>query len=217
MTDGRAEYERMAEAAAGIDPAVPPADPSTTERSETDAVPKGADQDGEVEAAGPAQDGAEAEAPELSPEAAALAEAERDRDQYLDHLRRERAEFDNFRKRMARERAEALDRGAEQVVANLLGVLDNFGFVLQAGGESAHDPVAKGAAMVHDELLEVLKKAGLEEVPGVGAPFDPTWHEAVMQAEATQPVDEPTVVEVFRPGYRFKGRVLRPASVSVAQ
>ena len=147
-----------------------------------------------------------------------VAEAQRERDEYLDHLRRERAEFENFRKRANRERMDALDRGAEQVVSSLLGVLDNFGFALTAARATDGDnPLAKGVEMVHAELVNVLRSAGLEEIDAVGAPFDPMHHEAMMQVEAEDPVDEPTVVEVLRPGYRFKGRVLRPASVKVAK
>ena len=149
--------------------------------------------------------------------ASALADAERQRDDYLDHLRRERAEFDNFRKRNARERLEAMDRGVQSLMTELLGVLDNFGHVLTAAQDSPDEALAKGAAMVHEELMGVLGRFGLEDVPGEGSAFDPQWHEAMMQVAAEEDVDEPVVVEVLRPGYRFKGRVLRPASVSVAQ
>ncbi|CAN5920676.1 nucleotide exchange factor GrpE [soil metagenome] len=143
--------------------------------------------------------------------------AQRERDTYLDHLRRERAEFENFRKRSTRERTEALDRGAEALIAQLLGVLDNFGYVLEAA-KDADDAVAKGVRMIHGELRDVLTKAGLEDVPGVGSVFDPTWHDAVMQVEGDTTDDgDPTVAQVLRTGYRFKGRVLRPASVAVTQ
>lgn len=158
-----------------------------------------------------------ADAAEEAEDADPLADAERQRDEYLDLLRRERAEFENFRRRSARERAEALDRGAEHLVSQLLGVLDNFGYVLDAARESNDPSLAKGAAMVHAELLGVLERAGLAPVPGTGEPFDPIHHEAMMQVEAGEPVDHPVVAEVLRPGYRFKDRVLRPASVSVAQ
>ena len=152
------------------------------------------------------------------PDSDPVAEAQRERDEYLDHLRRERAEFENFRKRAAKERGDALNRGAEQVVSNLLHVLDTFGFALAAAQDrGSEDQLAKGVQMVHAELVNVLRSAGLEEVEGVGASFDPLHHEAMMQVEAEEPVEEPTVVEVLRPGYRFKGRVLRPASVKVAK
>jgi molecular chaperone GrpE len=161
---------------------------------------------------------AEAEADQdPDPEPDPLADAERQRDEYLDHLRRERAEFENFRRRSARERADALDRGAELLVSKLIGVLDNFGFVLAAAQDSPDDGLAKGAQMVYAELVDVLRKAGLEEIKGAGEPFDPTHHEAMLEVPADEPVAHPTVAEVLRAGYRFKDRVLRPASVSVQQ
>ena len=160
--------------------------------------------------AGDARDGAGEEADPL-----VLLAAERD--EYLDLLRRERAEFENFRRRSSRERAEAHDKGAEQLVNELLSVLDNFGHVVAGAEDSDDEQLAKGVEMVHRELWSVLTDAGLEPVPGEGAPFDPTHHEAMMQVEAEETIEEPYVAEVLRPGYRFKGRVLRPASVSVAQ
>ena len=156
-------------------------------------------------------------APALAHVTAALQEATRERDTYLDHLRRERAEFENFRRRSQKERMEALDRGAEALASQLLNVLDNFGYVLEAA-KDADDAVAKGVRMVHAELRETLERAGLQDVPGVDAPFDPTWHDAVMQVDGDATDDgEPKVAQVLRNGYRFKGRVLRPASVAVTQ
>jgi molecular chaperone GrpE len=151
----------------------------------------------------------------------ALAEAERLRDEYLDQLRRARADYENLNKRKTRELMDALDRGAASLVSRLLGVLDNFALALDAVQGSEDERLAKGVGMVHAGLLDVLTEAGLEEVPGVGAPFDPKWHEALIQVEAAEalgePVDSPVVAEVLRTGYRFKGRVLRPASVKVAR
>lgn len=148
---------------------------------------------------------------------AALAEAERLRDEYLDQLRRARADYDNLNKRKTRELMDALDRGAAQLASRLLGVLDNFSLALDAAHGSEDEQLAKGVDMVHQGLLAVLTQAGLEEVPGVGSPFDPVWHEALQQVEAQEPQEEPVVAEVLRTGYRFKGRVLRPASVKVAR
>jgi molecular chaperone GrpE len=148
---------------------------------------------------------------------AQLAEVEKARDEYLDHLRRERAEFENFRKRSHKERMDALDRGAEQLLANLLPILDNFGFALDAAKASDDEQLAKGVEMVHGQLLDALQQAGLQEVPGIGETFDPTHHEAMLSEDADEPLEEPVVVEVLRTGYRFKGRVLRPASVKVAR
>lgn len=178
------------------------------------SVPVAPDEETAVDDADQPQHSTAAE-PEEEPDP--VAQAQRERDEYLDHLRRERAEFENFRKRATRERMDALDRGAEQVVSSLLHVLDTFGFALAAAKDHPEDQLAKGVEMVYAELVSTLKQAGLEEVEGVGSHFDPLHHEAMMQVEAEEPVDEPTVVEVLRPGYRFKGRVLRPASVKVAK
>ncbi|HEX6256341.1 MAG TPA: nucleotide exchange factor GrpE [Euzebyales bacterium] len=201
-----------------------PGAPSTDEDAHPDEVPAaGPGPATELEkqpSAGsetPQQDGSGDVPADADPAAAALAEVTQQRDTYLDHLRRERAEFENFRRRSQRERTQARDRGAEALISQLLGVLDNFGYVLEAAKDS-DDAVAKGVRMVHGELREILERAGLEDVPGVDAPFDPTWHDAVMQVEGETTDDgEPKVAQVLRSGYRFKGRVLRPASVAVTQ
>jgi molecular chaperone GrpE len=167
--------------------------------------------------AGPDIAAAEAFASALAELSTALEAVTRERDTYLDHLRRERAQFENYRKRSTRELTEASGRGAEALISQMLSVLDNFGYVLEAAKDH-DDAVAKGVRMVHAELRDVLARAGLEDVPGVGAPFDPTWHDAVMQVEGeTTQEGEPVVAQVLRNGYRFKGRVLRPASVAVTQ
>jgi molecular chaperone GrpE len=197
-TSPEAERERPGPAEAGDPAAELGTDDGTSEQRDATADGDTTD-DGETEEPDP------------------VAVAERQRDQYLDHLRRERAEFENFRRRAARERSEAADRGAEQIVSNLVGVLDNFGFILEAAKNSPDEALSKGAAMVYAELMDVLGKSGLDVVPGAGEPFDPTHHEAMLQVDADEPVDEPTVAEVLRPGYRFKGRLLRPASVAVKQ
>lgn len=195
-----------------VDQTQPPTFTDPTGEGVTDAPASGAGDDNLREAEGVREPADETEALRT-----ALAEAERQRDEYLDHLRRERAEFDNFRKRNARERLEAMDRGVQSLLTELLGVLDNFGHVLAAAEDSEDQALAKGAAMVHDELVGVLQRFGLEDVPGEGSVFDPQWHEAMMQVAAEEETEEPTVAQVLRSGYRFKGRVLRPASVSVAQ
>jgi molecular chaperone GrpE len=165
----------------------------------------------------PSADDAEEAAGPQDELSAVLEAVTRERDTYLDHLRRERAEFENYRRRSARELADASSRGAEVLITQMLSVLDNFGYVLEAAKDH-DDAVAKGVRMVHAELRDVLSRVGLEDVPGVGAPFDPKWHDAVMQVEGETTDDgEPVVAQVLRTGYRFKGRVLRPASVAVTQ
>ena len=159
------------------------------------------------------------EADPRSPEElrAALSDAERAQQEYLDHLRRERAEFENYRRRAAKEKAEAKSLGTEQLAAGLLPVLDNFAHVMQAADGSSDETLRKGVEMVHNELLKILADAGLERIDATGVPFDPTVHEAVSQVPADEPADEPVVHQVMRAGYRFSERVLRPASVVVAQ
>lgn len=149
------------------------------------------------------------------------AEAQRERDEYLDALRRERAEFENFRKRTIRERTDLLERANEQLISGLLDVLDSFELAMTAAQRSEDEGLAKGVVMVHEQLLSRLRAAGLEEIPGEGRPFNPEQHEAMLQVDAEEAlghgVEEPTVVEVLRTGYRYKGRTLRPASVKVAK
>lgn len=199
------------------------ADASPAEGPRADDVAEGARSVDESER-GESGDASEADAGEAGggeKPADPVAAAEAERDEYLDLLRRERAEFENFRKRANKEQTEALDRGAEQVCSELLLVLDNYGYTLQAAEASTDDQLAKGVEMVHRQLVETLERVGLEAVPGEGAVFDPTIHEAVAQVDAEtelgEAVDEPVVVEVMRPGYRFKERLLRPAAVKVAK
>lgn len=169
----------------------------------------GSDDDGTDEAPG----ASEGPAPEPDP----LAQAEAARDDYLDQLQRARADYDNLNKRRHKEVAEARERGQAALVEGLLEVLDNFGFALRAAEESEDTQLAKGVQLVHDQLLEALRRAGLDEVPGAGAPFDPSHHEALMSEADGTDRDHPEVAEVLRTGYRFKSQLLRPAAVKVAE
>ncbi len=129
---------------------------------------------------------------------------------YLGDLQRLQAEFANYRKRMMRETAEASARGAERVVGLLLPVLDNFERAI------SHGEGGEGVELVFKELKAVLESAGLEEVPGEGAPFDPQVHEAVESREDAS-VTEEVVREVHRSGYSMNGKLLRAAMVGVAR
>ena len=175
---------------------------------------------------GPYTDGPVPDSAEGTPDATAdAADAEPDpltqltaeRDDYLDQLRRSRADYENLNKRRHKEVSEASQRGTAALVENLLEVLDNFGFALQAAEASDDAQLAKGVQLVHGQLMDVLERSGLEEVPGVGAPFDPAHHEALMSEQDDTDRDEPEVSEVLRVGYLFKGRLLRPASVKVVE
>src|SRR5256714_4943334 len=136
-----------------------------------------------------------------------------ERDEYLTHLQRTQAEFDNYRKRMLRDQTAHLERATAGLIEQLLPVLDAFELALNSAGSDA-ERLRKGVELVYGELLGALEKAGLERIDAHGKPFDPEEHEAVMHVEDEE--GEPGVRDVVRSGYRFKGRVLRPAMVKVA-
>ncbi len=146
--------------------------------------------------------------------AAELAEAKAKADEYLQHLQRLQAEFDNYRKRVIREQTSTLDLAAEPVMRRLLEVLDEFELALLHAHEDVdRDRFLKGIELVYAKLMDALKSEGLQRIDAEGAPFDPNLHEALMQTGDGS--GEPHVAEVFRPGYTLKGRVLRPAGVRV--
>lgn len=127
------------------------------------------------------------------------------------------AEFDNFRKRAVRERAEAIHHANEALLRKLLPVLDNFEMALAAAGPNATvESVKTGVAMISSQLRQALVDAGLEEVNASGQAFDPNLHEAVSQLESAE-VPEGHVLHQVRKGYRLHGRLLRAASVVVAK
>jgi molecular chaperone GrpE len=148
----------------------------------------------------------------------ALARLTAERDEYLAHLQRTQAEFDNYRKRMLRDQTAHLERATAGLIEQLLPVLDAFELALNSAGpissESGADRLRKGVELVYGELLGALEKAGLERIEALGKPFDPEEHEAVMHVEGEG--GDPGVRDVVRAGYRLKGRVLRPAMVKVA-
>lgn len=142
-----------------------------------------------------------------------LARVTAERDEYLAHLQRTQAEFDNYRKRMLRDQTVHVERAAAGLIEQLLPVLDSFELALNSAGTDV-DRLRKGVELVYGEFLGALEKAGLERIEALGKPFDPEEHEAVMHVEDDG--GEPGVRDVVRSGYRFKGRVLRPAMVKVA-
>jgi molecular chaperone GrpE len=142
-----------------------------------------------------------------------LAALSKERDELRGLAQRVQADFENYRKRMLREQTDAIGRANEALVEQLLPVLDSAALAVTQL-EDADEGVRKGIELVFAELVAVLEKAGLERIDETGVPFDPTVHEAVLQEGG--PGDEPVVGDVVRPGYRLKGRVLRPAMVKVA-
>lgn len=168
---------------------------------------------GPAEEAGPLEGGetAEDDAEEVADE---LTEARAEAQEYLAHLQRLQAEFDNYRKRVLREQTAAVELAAEPVIRRLLEVLDDFELALIAAeAEPDIERFLKGVELVYAKLADALKAEGLERIDAEGAPFDPELHEALMQTGDGD--GEPRVAEVFRNGYTLRGRVLRPAGVRV--
>lgn len=129
---------------------------------------------------------------------------------------RSAAELDNFRKRTAKERQDAVKYANGSLLESLLPVIDNFEFGLQAAKmEGENSPVLLGMSMVQKQLIDFLKENGVEEIPAVGQKFDPNVHDAVSQ-QPTADAPEGTILSQLRKGYRLRDRLLRPASVVVA-
>jgi molecular chaperone GrpE len=143
----------------------------------------------------------------------ALAEAIRERDEYLDALQRLKAEFDNYRKRVAREQEQVMVRAAERLVKQLVPLLDDLERAVEAAVEHGEVKVADGVRLVHRSLGDLLAREGLVEVETDGK-FDPHSQEAML----SQPSDAPegAVIQVLQKGYRLGDHVLRPARVIVS-
>jgi molecular chaperone GrpE len=150
---------------------------------------------------------------EESPEVDELGALQAERDELFDRLQRLAAEFDNFRKRAAREQGEMLARANERLVKELLPVLDDLGRALEAAAEHEEGKLEEGVRLVHRSLASLLEREGLAEIETDGK-FDPHVHEALL----TQPseLEEGSVLEVIQKGYRLGQRVLRPARVVVS-
>ena len=148
---------------------------------------------------------------------AKLQEKEAEAKANYDLFLRERAELENFKRRMQREQAESLRFANEPLIRDLLPVLDNLERAVghaQGGGNG--QPLVEGVALVVRSLLDALEKYGVTRVTAKGEPFDPTRHEAMAQAESTE-VAPNTVLDEYRPAYLLHGRLLRPALVTVAK
>jgi len=125
------------------------------------------------------------------------------------------ADLDNFRKRMAREKSEALQYANQALLEDLLPVLDNFEIGLQAAANEEESMIYQGMRMVKRQFDEFLEAQGVREVPAEGQPFDPNLHEAVAQEESGE-FEEGTILRVVRRGFAMRDRLLRPANVVVA-
>ena len=139
-----------------------------------------------------------------------------ERDQYLDLAARTRAEFENYQKRMQREREQERKYAFGPLAESLLPILDNLDRALQAGKQAGETgPLVQGVAMVQVQFLELLKRNGITRIDSEGKPFDPNLHQAVMQKPVAD-VEPNTIVQVIEQGFLNQDRVLRPAKVVVS-
>lgn len=133
-----------------------------------------------------------------------------------DRIRRNMAEFDNFRKRTEKEKSEMFDMGAKNTLEKILPTIDNFERALKSVPEGKEcEAFASGMDMIYKQLLKDLENIGVKSIEAVGKSFDPNLHNAVMHIEDDK-IDESTVVEEFQKGYMYKDTVLRYSVVKVA-
>jgi molecular chaperone GrpE len=159
----------------------------------------------------------DAEAPaasELAQVRSDLDDLTKERDGYLALAQRTQADFENYRKRMARENAAAVDRGMAKLAKELLPALDHLELALKAA--EGHEDVVKGFEMVAGELHAALARVGIQAFSPEGEAFDPNEHEAMAQ-QPSEEAESGTVIDVYQSGYRINGAVLRPARVVVAE
>jgi molecular chaperone GrpE len=133
----------------------------------------------------------------------------------IDRHLRLAAEFDNFRKRTARERLELVDRAQAALVMKLLDILDDVDRIVASDPATPAAALLEATLLVDKKLRKELEAAGLERIDPIGDPFNPAWHEAVSVVPPELPEQDHTVAATFQVGYRFKGNLVRPARVQV--
>jgi molecular chaperone GrpE len=130
-------------------------------------------------------------------------------------LMRRQADFDNYRKRIEKERADDSKRHTARVIEGLIPIIDGFEHALAAHREAEYENYRKGFELIYKQLVDTVAKLGVERTDPLGKQFDPHSHQAMDRTETVQHEDG-TILQVFQPGYIFHGRVLRPAMVRVA-
>ena len=144
-----------------------------------------------------------------------LAAKEKEARDNWDRFLRERADLENYRKRVSREKEELLNYGTKSLIEEILPVLDNMERALAHGSEDGQAAVVEGIRMTHGMLVAALRKFGVTPIESVGTPFDSAFHQAMAQV-ASDEYPPNTVVEEYQKGYLLKERLLRPAMVSVS-
>jgi len=157
-----------------------------------------------------------AETPDASQEAGAADTLQKERDDLYDRLLRKSAEFDNFRKRVERDRKDMIDWAAADVLGDLISIVDDFDRALEAPAPPEAQSFKAGLELIQRQLAELLKKRGVSTVEALGADFDPHLHQAVAYEEVAG-AREGEVVGVMAKGYKLGDRLLRPALVKVAK
>jgi molecular chaperone GrpE len=180
------------------------------ERPPTEAAAEGAPAEAAAEGA-PAEEASERVEEDLDE----LTKTQRERDEYLELAQRTRADFENYRKRVAAEAQAATARGKAELARELIPVVDSLERAID-GMEGADENLVRGVVLVLDELSATLGRAGVESYDPSGEQFDPNLHEAVSTQEA-EGTDSGTVIETLDRGYRLDGKVLRPARVVVSK
>jgi molecular chaperone GrpE len=143
-----------------------------------------------------------------------LAKLQAEKAELLQTLIRRQADFENYRKRLERERHEASDRGVARLIEQMLPILDAFERALAAHDDPAYEEYRKGFELIHRQLWDALSREGLERIEAEGKKFDPHVHHAIEGVES-QEHEDGTVVAVLLPGYVLRGKILRPATVRV--
>jgi len=151
----------------------------------------------------------------MEPSSEAIRRLESERDEVKEKYIRLAAEFDNFRKRTARERIELADRAQAGFAIRLLEVLDDLDRVVAGDNSAASDAMQQAIVLIDRKLRKELESAGLERIDPVGSPFDPSHHEAVSVVPPPEASRDHTVSATFQAGYRFRGALIRPARVQV--
>jgi len=164
----------------------------------------------------PADESAVSDAPAAADAAAESGTLKRERDDYYDRLLRKTAEFDNYRKRVERERREQADQAVIDLLEDLLLVVDDFDLALTVESGEGAGAYRKGIELIHAKLHDMLRKKGVRPIEALGADFDPNIHQAVVH-EPSPGHRENEVIAEMRRGYTIGGRLLRPAMVKVAK
>lgn len=143
-----------------------------------------------------------------------LNELQKEKDELFGRLQRVSADYVNLQKRSLKQISESIEYEKEKIIKTLLPALDNFEHTIQKAGESLQTEIFKGIQIIYDQMLDILKAHGVEQINALGEKFDPSLHEAMMQKAEPEEQDN-IVLEEFQKGYKLNGRVIRPSKVIV--